>query len=133
MCALKAAVPRVADALRRLDHEEPLALNGQVERVAGLLERTLRHAQPVAAEQAVIVYRLAQLRVQRVGPQQHGAKELALGAIPRRLRIGQVGRRRVQRLGSRHQARHRRIVAAVHTGKSLQKENRKGVGKIKGN
>ncbi len=109
--------------MRRLHHEESLALNGQIERIAGLLQRALRHAQPVAAQQAVVVHRLAQLRVQRVRPQQHRAEELPLGAVARRLRIGQIGRRRVQSLGARHQPRHRRIVSAVHRQVSCSTED----------
>jgi hypothetical protein len=97
-----------------LNLKESLALDGQIEGIAGLLNRALRHAQPVAAQQAVVVHRLAQLRVQGVGPQQHGAEVLALGPVAGSLRIGQIGGRRIQGLGSRHQPGHRRIISAVH-------------------
>ena len=111
---MKTAIARVAQAIGRLHREEPLALDGQIERIPGLLQRTLGHAQPVAAQQAIVVHCLAQLRISRIGPQQHGTEILPLGAIARGLGIGQVRGGRIKRLGARHQPGHRCIVSAVH-------------------
>ena len=129
--AVKAAVARVADAVFGLYGKEARPLKRQIQRIAGLLHRPLRQAQPVAAQQPVVVHRLAQLRVVGIRPQQHGAKVLALGAVAVGLRISQVGRGCVKRLAARHQSRHGCVIAAVHGVDGMQKRGQRG-GRIVG-
>src|SRR5579862_4816364 len=114
---METAVARVAHTLRGLDGKEALALDRQIQRIAGLLQGPLGKAEPVPSQQPEIVHGPAELRIERVGPQQHRAEILPLRTISRCLRIGKIARSGVHCLRSRHQSCHRRVVTAVHGAK----------------
>jgi hypothetical protein len=53
---MKAAIPRIPDAVGRLDREKTLAFDRQIERIAGLLQLTLGQVQLVPAKQSIVVH-----------------------------------------------------------------------------
>jgi hypothetical protein len=112
--AVETAVAGKALSIRGLYLKESFAFDGQIERIAGGGERALAQVKVVATQQSEVVNHMAQLRVQGVRTQQHGAEELTLGAVAWGLRVGKVGSCSIERLGARYQSRHRRIVSAVH-------------------
>ena len=116
--AREGAVAGVADAVGSLYGEESLALQGEIEWVAGDSELALAEIEPIAAEDAEAVYRLAYLRgggevlVESSG--EHSAEVVALGAKAVGACVRQIVGGRVECLRAREQGGICRVESAVH-------------------
>ena len=100
--------------VRSLYLEESITLDREIQRIAGMLQSALRHTQPVAAQHAVVVDRLAELGIMRARPQNNRAEKLSLSPVSRRLGIGKIRCGRVEGLRARNQTAHGRVVTTVH-------------------
>ena len=78
---MKAAIAGIARTVRRLNLKEAFSLNRQIKWIARLRKGSLRHVQPIAAQQAKVVHRAAQLRIESIRSEQRRAKVLTLSPV----------------------------------------------------
>ncbi len=112
------SVAGVADAVRGLDGEEPLALQGEVEGIAGGLEFSLSEVEAIAAEDPEAVDGLSDLRcgfgILIEAPGENAAEVVALGAEACGSGVGEVVGCGVERLSARQESCICCVESAVH-------------------
>src|SRR5579859_6813395 len=119
---MEAPVPGEADPAGCLDSKEAASFDCEIQRISGVLKRSLSHAETVAAQQSIAGHHSSNLRFLALLPEDDGSKVVTFRTITRRLRVRQIGRGRIERLRTSYQPRKRRIVSTIHLDPPARRE-----------